>query len=106
MSNCAKCNILRLQKDDADPMGDVISASTSHSPNAVSMLGQRRRRWSNIETTLGECLVFAASMALLYSVMNANIGKGWLINRELKYSLLEDIRISALADKCVRSFRL
>ena len=23
------------------------------------MLGQRRRRWTNIETELGECLVFA-----------------------------------------------
>ena len=30
-------------------------ANTGHSPNAVSMLGQRRRRWTNIETALGEC---------------------------------------------------
>ena len=27
-------------------------------PNAVSMLGQRLRRWTNIETALGECPVF------------------------------------------------
>ena len=27
-------------------------ANTGHSPNAVSMLGQRRRRWTNIETAL------------------------------------------------------
>ena len=33
-------------------------ANTGHSPNNVSMLGQRRRRWANIETTLGECPVF------------------------------------------------
>ena len=31
--------------------------NTGHSPNAVSMLGQRRRRWANnIETTMGEWL--------------------------------------------------
>ena len=34
-------------------------ANTGHSPNAVSMLGQRRRRRANIETALGECVVFA-----------------------------------------------
>ena len=27
--------------------------------DAVSMLAQRRRRWANIETALGECPVFA-----------------------------------------------
>ena len=31
-------------------------ANTGHSPNTVSMLGQRRRRWANIETASGECL--------------------------------------------------
>ena len=30
-----------------------------NSTNVVSMLSQRRRRWSNIETTLGECVLFA-----------------------------------------------
>ena len=35
------------------------SANTGQSPNAVSMLGQRRRLWVNIETALGECHVFA-----------------------------------------------
>ena len=34
-------------------------ANTGHSPNAVSMLGQRRRRCANIETALGECPVLA-----------------------------------------------
>ena len=28
------------------------------------MLGQRRRRWQNIETTLGECLVFAWHLSI------------------------------------------
>ena len=32
---------------------------TRLSPKVVSMLGQRRRRWSNIEPTLAERLVFA-----------------------------------------------
>ena len=30
-------------------------ANTGHSPNAVLMLGQRRRRFANIETASGEC---------------------------------------------------
>ena len=30
-----------------------------HSPDAVLMFGQRRRRWTNIKTALGECPVFA-----------------------------------------------
>ena len=34
-------------------------ANTGESPNAVSMLGQRRRLLVNIETELGECHVFA-----------------------------------------------
>ena len=28
--------------------------NTGYSPNAVSMLGQRGRRWANIETALGQ----------------------------------------------------
>ena len=33
-------------------------ANTSHSPNAVPMLGQSQRRWANIEAALGECSCF------------------------------------------------
>ena len=40
----------------------VNPANTRHSPNAVSMLVQRRRRWANIETALGECPVFAGNV--------------------------------------------
>ena len=36
----------------------AILANTGHSPNAVSMLAHRLRRWSNIETALGEGHVF------------------------------------------------
>ena len=39
--------------------GGCTPANTGHSPNVVSMLGQRRRRWANIETTLGEFSMFA-----------------------------------------------
>ena len=37
----------------------TFPANTGHLPNAVSMLAHRLRRWTNIETALGECLVFA-----------------------------------------------
>ena len=30
---------------------------TRHRPNAVLMLGQHLRRWTNIKPTLGECVV-------------------------------------------------
>ena len=36
-----------------------ITANTGHSPNAVSMLAHRFRRWPNIETALGDCCVTA-----------------------------------------------
>ena len=32
-------------------------------PNVVSMLGQRRRYWANIETTLGQVLVFVGELS-------------------------------------------
>ena len=38
---------------------DLYPANTGKSPNAVSMLAHRRRRWPNIETALGECPVFS-----------------------------------------------
>ena len=41
-----------------------------HSPNAVSMLGQRRRRCANIETALGECPVFAGIISSAYSSLD------------------------------------
>ena len=35
------------------------------SPHVVFMLGQRRRRCHSIETTLGECLLFAGIVYLI-----------------------------------------
>ena len=43
-------------------------AYTICSPNVDSMLGQRQRRWPNIETTLGERLVFAGYDLLTHHV--------------------------------------
>ena len=42
----------------------AFSANTGRSPNAVIMSGQRRRRWANIETVLGELHVFAGMQPL------------------------------------------
>ena len=39
--------------------GQHTPANTRRWTNAVLMLGQRRRRWANINTTLGHRLVFA-----------------------------------------------
>ena len=36
----------------------AVPANTTHSTNVGLMLGQRRREWPKIETTLGECIVF------------------------------------------------
>ena len=36
-------------------------ANTGHWASVCSMLGQRRRRWTNIELTLAQCLVFAGN---------------------------------------------
>ena len=42
------------------------SENTVQSPNAVSMTGQRRRLWVNIETALGEYHVFAQSIQQIH----------------------------------------
>ena len=41
---------------DARTCRRLHTANKRHSPNVVSMLVQRRRQWTNIETTLGEGL--------------------------------------------------
>ena len=38
---------------------DINSMLYQHQLNVVPMLGQRRRRWTSIGTTLGRCFVFA-----------------------------------------------
>ena len=42
-----------------------VPANTGHSPYADSMLGQRRRRWANIESASGECPVFSGCVRQL-----------------------------------------
>ena len=48
----------------------IYTGNTRHSPDVVSMLGQRRRRWANIETTSGECLVFAGIVDNEHKLIN------------------------------------
>ena len=43
------------------------TANTWHSPDVVPMLGQRRRRRHNIETALGECLVYTGWTQLVWT---------------------------------------
>ena len=43
----------------------VNPANTGLLPNAVSMLGQRRRRWASIETVSGQRPVFAGNGSCL-----------------------------------------
>ena len=40
-------------------------SNTGNSPNAISMLAHRLRRWPNIETALGKCPVCAGSFPLV-----------------------------------------
>ena len=48
---------------------DLITCNTCHPAktrralNSDTMVGQRRRRWPNIETSLGRCLVISDSLA-------------------------------------------
>ena len=50
------------------PPTDAIPGETIHLPNVGSMLGQRRRRWPSIDTTLGERIVIAAiTLAICHS---------------------------------------
>ena len=44
-----------------------IPSNTRHSPNAVSMLVHRLRRWPTIETALSECLVFVGIQPISHS---------------------------------------
>ena len=42
-----------------------VGFSLNHFCNVGSMLGQRRRRWPNIKTALGECLVGVVSSLVI-----------------------------------------
>ena len=45
--------------------GSLSPANTIHCPIVGSMLGQRRRRLTNIEPALGQCLVFAGRKGIV-----------------------------------------
>ena len=54
----------RLKAGHSKETGSYIdyTENTRHSPNAVSTLDHRLRRWPNIDTALGECFVFAENI--------------------------------------------
>ena len=52
-----KCVVLAGQED--------FLSNIVHFSNVGSMLGDRRRRWPNIKTALGECLVGVVSSLVL-----------------------------------------
>ena len=58
---------------NTDQQGSVINnapAKIGHSPNAVLILDQRRRRWANIKPALVERLVFAGTLKRRYPTDN------------------------------------
>ena len=62
--NTKRALVTAFRRDGETQHNDVINhtaplANTRSWPNDVSMLGQRRRRWANIETTSGQPLVLA-----------------------------------------------
>ena len=64
-----KLTLLLLRElETADPHACIdrraFSANIVHSPNVGLMLSQRRRRWCNINTALGECLVVVVPRVL------------------------------------------
>ena len=47
-----------------------------HSPDTVSLLAHRLRRWPNIETAMDECSVFAV-IKLIFIVLKKRVKKRW-----------------------------
>ena len=66
--------LLHLNTEGLNP-GVDRSANTRYSPRGGSMLGQRRRRWTNIYPSLGECLVFAGDQHV-FSDRDSNLFTG------------------------------
>ena len=54
-------------------------ANTAHSLNAVSMLSQRRRRWANVESALGEGPVFAGKASMMISKCKKKLWSQWFL---------------------------
>ena len=50
-----------------------LPANTRHSAIVGSMLGQRHRRWTNIETTMAQCLVIVGLYIHAYYRPNVHV---------------------------------
>ena len=57
-----------------------------HSPNAVSMLDQRLRRWPNIKPPLSECAIFAGKDLLSIHLFQT-VGVGCFVVLTVKNQL-------------------
>ena len=73
-----------------------IPANTGHSPNAVTKLGHRLRRWPNIETALGESPVFAGYYSTQYPPIYVCTPGSFELNR---YVIASDISNSLDSNK-------
>ena len=68
-----KCFVFAGQED--------FLSNTVHFSNVVSMLGQRRRRWPNIKTVLGECLVGVVSILVIRLLNQPHCTVCWRLTR-------------------------
>ena len=71
-------------------LSESIPTNKSHWPNVWTMLGQRRRRWTNIVHTLGQWLVFAGMWySTVYSLLVSRISHILHLFIHRHYLLLE-----------------
>ena len=66
-----------------DPLSGLpghYPANMIHRPNVVLMLGQRRRRWPNIKTTLDQCIVFAGYSANTGPIVGSMLGQRYRLS--------------------------
>ena len=74
---------------------DRIPANTGHSPNVVSMLGQRLRRWPNIETALGFAGYICAEFLIFIFLIQRSPHNGlWYDRQEHSFSARQFYRRS------------
>ena len=70
------CRDSRVMKYTHPLLTNTKSAETRHSPKVGWMLVHRRRRWANIEPTLGECLVSAGTSWLTCCSLSLSMADG------------------------------
>ena len=66
-TGCPEIYLKQTHKIDTKGTSHVL-ANIGQSPNVVSMLGQRRRGWANVETALGEFPMFTGVEAIFTKI--------------------------------------